>query len=56
LFPFEMIHLSTLTLVFLHFTINQELWGTLQQNLPKYYKIFINKKNIERMRERPFCF
>ncbi|MGB4793466.1 MAG: hypothetical protein WBP35_09195, partial [Lactococcus chungangensis] len=32
LFPFEMIHLSTLTLVFLHFTINQELWGTLQQN------------------------
>ncbi|WP_223804554.1 oxidoreductase [Lactococcus kimchii] len=31
-----MIHLSTLTLVFLHFTINQELWGTLQQNRPAY--------------------
>src|SRR5699024_7091766 len=39
LFPSDMIHLSTLVLVFLHSTINQELWGTLQQNHNARYMI-----------------
>ncbi|MGX9822803.1 hypothetical protein ACVVIC_12465, partial [Lactococcus lactis] len=53
LFALKMIHLLSSYSFLLHFTINQVLWGTLQQNplTQVIFYIMTGKKNIEKINQ-----